>query len=324
MASSPIPESTPFQPPQGIHLLIALGVPTLAAHLAVFWVTGLGPTLAGSLPGAVYAVVLVFWASWRQRTHQGMFLKFWLWAVTTGGLYAVVSLEEARPWPETFTLWGPHLFRFFLALVQGQYAALWTAQLAPRARLFQLIEGFPEGKELEARVRDFQLDADFSKANQAALSSSLAFLSAGLTVLAAWSPHGRGLGSALLLAGFLLVAALVFVLFQTYRREMRALMYGWRFSLSDKVSPLGWTLGLAVLAGLGAWGLTAFCGPLVDWNALGWRPPELARAGHGQPPPRTPRRGPGFHGQSRCLAAAGHPGACAQGRAPRCAGRASE
>jgi hypothetical protein len=253
----------------------------------VFWVAGLGPSLSGTLPGTVYAALLVFWASWRQRTHQGLFLKFWFWALASLALYGVLALEEGRPWPETFTLWGPHLFWFFLGFFQGQLAAVWAIQLAPRARLFQLIEGIPEGRELEARVRDFQLDADFSRANQAALTSSLGFLSTALVVLAAWSPHGRGPLSAGLLAGFLLVAALVLVLFQTYRREMTALMYGWRFSLADKVAPLGWTLGIAVAAGLGAWGATVLSGPWVDWNALGLRPPAPV-----EPPPLPGPPGP--------------------------------
>lgn len=268
MASSPIPEMGPLRAPQGIHLLLAVGVSAAFWNLAVFWVTGSGPSWPAAPLGMVYAVVLGLWAPWRQRTHQGPLLKLWFWVVATLALYGALALIEGRPWPETFGLNSLHMLWFLPGFLQGQLTALWAGQLTSRARLYQLIEGIPQGKALEDRVRDFQLDADFSRSNEATLSASLIVLCVATLAMATFSPFGSGGASTVLAVSFLTACLLIGVLLRTYRREMEALMYGRRFSLAEKLAPLGWSSLLLLAAGLGAWGLLSLGGPWVDWSVL--------------------------------------------------------
>lgn len=268
MASIPIPEATPLRAPQGVHLLLSVGVSAVFWNLAWFWLSGSGPSWPGAPLGLLYAVFLGFWAPWRQRTRQGPLLKFWLWLVMTLLLYGALAFAEGRPWPQTLGYDGVHSLWFLQGFLQGQVTALWAGQLTSRARLYQLIEGVPTGKVLEDRVREFQLDADFSKANAATLSASLAILATVAVALATFSPFGTGGLSAALAGGFLALCLLVGVLLRTYRREMEGLMYGRRFTLAEKLVPVGWSALLVCLAALGAWALMGLGGPWVDWNAL--------------------------------------------------------
>lgn len=265
---SPIPEVAGLRAPQGVHLALAVGISSTFWNLTWFWLTGSGLGWPMVSLGLAYTLVLAFWAPWRQRTHQGPLLKFWFWVVATLLLYGALALVEGRPWPLTFALDGFHSLWFAEGFLQGQLAALWAGQLASRARLYHLIEGVAPGKSLEDRVRDFQLDADFSKSNEATLSASLGILASLAVVMATFSPFGSGGLSVALAAAFLAACLLVGVLLRLYRREMEALMYGRRLTLAEKLSPLGWSVVLLVAAGLGAWGLVLLGGPWVDWNAL--------------------------------------------------------
>lgn len=269
MGPSSIPEILPLKAPQGVHLALSVGVPTAFLAPAVFWVTGWSPLAPGFLLATGYTLLLALWAPWRHRSSQGPLLKFWVWAVATLAFFGA-------------QLWVPGGLVWMLAgFVQGQLGALWAGQLASRARLFQLLEGIPEGRALEERVRDFQLDADFSRANQGALVGSLVTLGVSAVGLAQFSSFGRPALTPGLLAAFLAFCFLVGVLLRTYRREMEALMYGRRLSWADKVWPLGWSGLLVVLAALGAWGLTSLGGPWFDWSVLA--------AGHDPPsPPPVP------------------------------------
>ncbi len=262
--ASPIPDAGPLRAPQGVHLLLAVGMPTLFVTLGEWLVTGQTPAWPRAPLGLAYAVLMAFWSSWRLRTHQGTALRLWLWLVFTLTLWALMSVLEGLPWPRTFDAQGLHPLWFAVAFVQGHLAVLWAGQLASRGRLFQLIEGLPEGPVLEERVRDFQLDADYSQANHATLSASLVVLGVTALVLGVVaSPQSSGLSSSVV-AAFLVLCLLVGVLLRTYRREMQALMYGHRFSLADKWGPLAGSALLAVLAGLGAWALLGLGGPWFD------------------------------------------------------------
>jgi len=286
MAGLSIPEVVPLKAPQGVHLLLAVGLPTLFVVAAQWWLSGQGPSWPQAPAGLIYTVLLAFWAPWSQRSRQGSFLKLWIWLVATLGLWAALAGFDGLPWPHTFAPEGRHLIWFGVGFAQGQLAVLWAGQLAPRARLFQLIEGVPEGRDLEERVRDFQLDADFSKANQAALSASLATMAVVAVWLAA-SPQGTPAFSAALLVVFLTVCLLVGVLLRTYRREMEALMYGRRYSLADKWMPLAWSSVLALVAALGAWALLGLGGPWFDPSRL-HPAPDSPPAPPVIPPPRLP------------------------------------
>ena len=268
MARYSIPEIVPLKAPQGVHFLLAWGIPGIFSALIVFWLTGQGPGWPWFPLGATYAALLVFWTTWRSHTHQGPLLKLWTWIIVTLALFGGCAWAEGLPWPRTFSLEGYHTLWFFLCFAQGQLAALWAGQLVSRARLFQLVQGVPEGKVLEERVRDFQLDADFSQANHNNLASSLAVLGALAVVGASVSPYGRNGLSAWLLLGFLSLCLLVSVLLRTYRREAEALIYGRRFTLADKLAPLGWSLLLLCLAALGAWAAQGLGGPWFDWNTI--------------------------------------------------------
>ena len=273
MVSSPIPDPGPFRAPQGVHLLLAVGIPTVFSLLAVFWTTGQGPG-SWALPNAAYTLLLAFWAPWRLRTRQGPFLKFWLWLMLSLLLYGFLVLF----WGGVAILW------FLVGFLQGQLAAFWAGQLASRARLFHLLEGIPEGLPLEERVRDFQLDADFSQTHQTALTTSLVLIGSAAVGLATISRYGTGGLTAGLLAAFLVLCLLIGVLLRTYRREMVALMYGHRFTWADKMAPLGWSLLLAVLAALAAWAAMSLGGPW--FNPLLWvKPPSGALP---QPPAEAP------------------------------------
>jgi len=285
MARSPIPEALAFTPPQGVHLAVAAGLPTLLAALGVFWVTGQGPWSWPALWGALYALTLALWAPWRQRTKQGLWLQAWLYVVPSLAYYAVLAGSLGVPWFGFTSLEGPHTAWFLLGLGQGGLAALWAGRLAPRARLHQLIAGIPDGPALEERVRDFQVDADFSRGDQAALAASLAAQGLAATLLACFEPPARAPVGTLLLAGFLVLCLVLAALLRVYRREMEALMYGRRMTLAEKLWPLGWALGLAGAAALGAWGLTSALGPLVDLSRWTLPPPVAPTLA---PPAATP------------------------------------
>jgi len=222
-------------------------------------------------------------------------LKFWFWIVATLLLYGALALVEGRPWPETLAFDSLHSLWFLQGFFQGQLTALWAGQLASRARLYQLIEGQSSGRALESRVRDFQLDADFSKTNEATLSASLGILATLAVGLATFSPFGAGGLSVALAVGFVVFCLLVGVLLRTYRREMETLMYGRRWTLAEKLAPLGWSTLLVVVAALGGWGLVAVGGPWVDWNALlqGQHTPVLPPLPESPPPRLIPPVGEG-------------------------------
>lgn len=284
MASSSIPKFRPLMAPQGVHLLMAVGVPGVFCGLAVYWLTGTAPFGGEEVAGLVYAAALAFWASWRLRTHQGPWLSLWFWIILTGIHYGIVGLLGGRPWPAPFLFDGLSLFLWAAGFLQGILTGVWAGQLASRARLHQLLEGIPEGPALEERVRDFQLDADFSGANQSALAGSLVGMGASAVALASFFPRGGAL-TPLLLALFLGVCLITGVVLRLYRREMEALMYGRRLSWREKLGPVGWSLVLYVLACLGAWGLLLCGGPWLDWSSIDFgrasAPPEA------QPPPAS-------------------------------------
>jgi hypothetical protein len=277
VASRRPPEAGPFHAPQGVHLALSVGLPTAFSALAAFWMAGALP----NLPQAVnlgYTVLTAFWASWRLRTRQGPWPRLWLWLVLTAGCYAGQSWLEGIPWPRTFALEGPHLLWFCLGLFQGQVAALWAGQLASRARLFQLIEGVPDGKPLEAVIRDYQLDADFSRGNRAVLTASLALLLVLAATLVSMTRYGLPLWSPVLFGAFVGLCLLVGVLVRTYRREMESMVYGRRWTWGEKAAPLGWSLVLAVGAGLAGWAMLGV-GPWSTQLTLPEGPPQ-----HPEPP----------------------------------------
>jgi len=186
-----IPDTGLARAPQGVHFALAVGLPTGFVHASVYMLTGEGPSWPLAPLGLLYAAVLALWAPWRLHTRQGLALKAWFWVVPTLALWAAMTLA------------GSSLLWFGVAFVQGQLAVLWAGQLASRARLFRLLEGVPEGLELEEKFRDLQLDANFSRGNHAALSSSLVVLAALAVGFAAVSPV-RGPGPGLVLAVLLM------------------------------------------------------------------------------------------------------------------------
>jgi hypothetical protein len=203
----------------------------------------------------VYAAIMALWTPWRLHTRQGFALKLWFWVVPTLGLWAAMT-QAGSP-----VLW------FGVAFVEGQLAVLWAGQLASRARLFRLLDGVPEGPQLEEKFRDLQLDANFSRGNHAALSSSLVVMAVLAVGFAAVS-RVPGPGTGIVLAVFLTGCQLLGVLLRLYRREMSALIYGHRFNWTDKLAPLGWSLLLAGLAAAGAWALLCLGGPWLDFSNL--------------------------------------------------------
>lgn len=268
MASLSTPDFTSWRAPQGMHLALALTIPGCFGTLVMFWLTGSGPNWPEFPVALGYSLALGIWAPWRRWTHQALSLKVWFWLVLTGGLYALFAWIDGVPWPRTFGPEGRHVFWFSGAFVQGQITAFWTGQLASRARLFLVIEGIPSGHSLEERIRDFQVDADFSRANEAALNTSLAVMSVVVALLAATSPYGFG-GLSMVLAGaFFFLCLLTAVLFRVYRREVDALIYGRRLTVTEKLAPLGWSALLACLASLAAWGLVTWGPPPIDWNQI--------------------------------------------------------
>jgi hypothetical protein len=273
MASGPKrPEPGPFHAPQGVHLALAVGLPTAFSALTAFWAAGVTP----NWPQAVnlgYTVLVAFWSSWRLRTKQGPWSRLWLWIMLTLGCYAGQSAFDHLAWPRTFAFEGPHLLWFGLGLFQGQVAALWAGQLAARARLFQLIQGVPDGKPLEAVVREYQLDADFSRTNRSVLTASLALLVVVAAVLASVTQFGQPWWSPALFVGFFVLCLLVGVLVRTYRREMESMVYGRRWTWGEKLVPLAWSAGLAVVAGLAGWALLGV-GPWFDRFGLPDSPPS--------------------------------------------------
>ncbi len=271
MASPKRPEAGPFHAPQGVHLLVAVGLPTVFTVLAAYWITGAGPNLAQAV-NLVYTVLAAFWAAWRLRTKQGAWSRVWLWLVLTTGCYAGQSLCEGLPWPRTFAFEGTHLIWFCLGVFQGQIAVLWAGQLASRARLFQLVAGVPDGKALEAVVREYQLDADFSRGNQAVLTASLALLAVLAATLVSMTPFGKPFWSPVLFVGFFVVCLLVAVLVRTYRREMESMVYGRRWTWSEKLAPLAWSLLLIAVAAGAGWALLGV-GPWSAQFALPDGPP---------------------------------------------------
>lgn len=282
-----IPDPQPLKAPQGVHLALSVGIPFLFIALCLWWVLGRTPSWPEAL-GLLYASGLAFWAAWRVRSRQGPLLKLWIWVVATLALWVGQSLVGGQPWTGVFALEGTHGIWFCVAFVQGQLTAVWSGELASRARLFQLIEGFSEGRVLEERVREFQLDADFSRGQQATLSVSLAVMGCLAVGLVAFSPARHPGVSVALLAGFLILCLLVGVLLRTYRREMEALMYGRRFTWGDKVAPLGWSFLLAVLAALSAWGLMGLGGPWLDLPRLLAGQPVASPPPAPTPPPLPP------------------------------------
>jgi hypothetical protein len=299
MARSSIPDAAPGLAPQGVHFALSVGLPTAAALVAEWWLSG-PPSWPLAPVALVYTAVLALWSPWRLRTRQGPLLKVWFWIVATAALWVALAAAEGLPWPRTLGFEGRHALWFGVAFAQGQLAVLWAGQLASRARLFQLIEGIPEGRALEERVRDFQLDADYSRANHGALTASLIGLSVSAVVLSVVTPARARAVSTGLLVAFLVLCLLVGVLLRTYRREMEALMYGRRLSLADKLQPLGWSALLVAVAALGAWGLLALGGPWLDFSH--WLPDRL-QVPESTPPlpaPRPPLEA-GFEGDYRLL-----------------------
>jgi hypothetical protein len=246
-------------------------MPSLFCALAVFWSSGSALAWPQSPLAMVYTVAMALWTPWRMTSHQGPLIKSWLWVMLTLLYYLALALIEGVPWPDTFSLKGSHALWFLAGFVQGQLGVLWAGQLAPRARLFLLIQEIPEGKRLEDRVRDFQLDADFSQTNLRTLSASLVVMG-GAAAVSASASFGHRILTAGLLFGFLTVCLLVGVLLRVYRREMQAFMYGRRFTLADKLAPLGWSALLIVLAASASWVLLGRGGPLFDWSRWLVRP----------------------------------------------------
>ncbi len=255
------PEAVPFHAPQGVHLALALVIPGTFCGLAAFWLAGEGPNVPQAI-NLVYAVLVSLWSSWRLRTKQGPWLRIWVWLMLSLACYGAQCALEALPWPHTFAFEGSHLLWFLLGLFQAQLGALWAGQLAARARLFQLTADVPDGRALELAVREYQLDADFSRSNKTVLSLSLIVLMTMAAVLASVSRYGGSLTPVLFVAFFLL-CLLAGVLVRTYRREMESMMYGKRWSWGEKAAPLGWSLLLAALAG--ALSLAFLC--IGPWSA---------------------------------------------------------
>jgi len=190
-------------------------------------------------------------------------------------VYGGLALVDSRPWPQTFAFEGDHVFWFCSVVVPGQLSAFWSSHLASRARLFQLIEGLPSGPLLEQRIHDFQLDANFSNANEAALQWStgiLVVLAAAAVVL---SPLGKF--AVFWGAGFFCLAFFISALLRLYRREMESFVYGRRLSVGEKLSPLGATLLILLLSVLGAALLLPLGGPWVDWNLVFQGHPGLTK-----------------------------------------------
>ncbi|MEI8093479.1 MAG: DUF4129 domain-containing protein [Spirochaetales bacterium] len=254
---SPRSELQPFHAPQGLHLVLAVGLPWLATALLTWeafspWPWGL------CVLALAHGLALGFWAPWSLFSRQNPLVKFWLWLglqVLTG---AFLFLFGGEFW------WGWGLLLF----VQGQLTVILQNQLTPRARLYFKLEGIADGPALEARVHDFQLDADFSAGNRHELLGHLAAL--GVVVVAVSSSLPRGMTSlgTLLAAGFVVLLLVVAAMTGGWRREMGALVYGRRFTWAEKARSLALAVGLLAVCALGAWLLVSTVGTLVDWRKL--------------------------------------------------------
>ena len=268
-------EFEPFRAPQGLHHTLAVGMPAWALGLVV-WLAWQPWPWTVLLVALVHSVLQSFWAQWKANTHRDPLIRFWLWVALHGAMTGVLFLLDASLW------WAWALG----ATLQGQFTVQWQRALVGRARLFHQIDGVPDGIELEARVHDFHVDADFSRSDRRDLLASLAVLTALVVAVAANMPRGQtSLGQALV-AGFVLAALVVASLTGIWRREVEALVYGRRLTWGEKLRPLLWSAGLVGVCGGLAWVLVALVPPLVDWEALfSGRPPVPVEAVELPPPP---------------------------------------
>jgi hypothetical protein len=264
-------EIEPFHAPQGLHLALSVLLPAAGAGLLGYLAFAPWPW-AVWLVGLGLGVCLGFWAQWRVFTRQDPLVRFWLW-LSLQVVAMLVLWATAGPW-----WWGWGL----AVAVQGHLTVMFQTELAPRARLFYKLEGYADGPGLEARVHEFQLDADFSVANRRTIVSLLGSLAAVVAAVAAALPRGHtGWGIAAVVV-FLATCLGFAALTGLWRREMESLMYGRRLPVGDLLRPLTAVAALAAVAGLLAWALVAFVPPLVNWNALLEGKPRVALQ---EPPP---------------------------------------
>ncbi len=231
-----------FRAPHGVHHLLAAGFPLF--HALILWklLTGSFPSLAVTLLWAVFLVSVSLWTALARYLHGAFWKKLWRLAILVAGLG--VGLTVTDP----YTLWwaphAPHLLSLLFALLAGALAIFWQRHLTPRARLFQHLHGLSSGPALALRMRDFQTEADFSQQDERALLVSTLSMS-GLTLILTQLAGQLGLGALTVLVGLGLLPVL-----RIFRREVQDLVWGYRWSLSQKLRTLGTSWGL--LAGAGA------------------------------------------------------------------------
>ena len=260
MSGSDTPETSelqPFHAPQGLHLLLAVGLP-LAATALLTWEAFTPWPWFLCLVALVHGLEMGFWAPWSVFSRRNPLVKFWFWF----GLQLVTALALLALGGEYWWGWGLALF------VQGQLTVILQNQMAPRARLFYKLEGVPDGPALEARVHDFQLDADFSAGNRQTLLGQLAVLGAAVVAVSAGTPRGQTWLGCGLAGGYVALLLVVAALTGVWRREMEALVYGRRFTWLEKVRAVALAAGLLAVCLVLATLLVNAVAPLVDWKKL--------------------------------------------------------
>ncbi|NNM54286.1 MAG: hypothetical protein HKM05_06140, partial [Spirochaetales bacterium] len=233
-----------FRAPHGVHHLLAAGFPLFHALILFKLLTGDFPSPIVAVLWAIFFVALSLWTALARYLHGAFWKKLWRLALLVAGIS--VSLTLTDPLPLWWSPHAPHLLSLLFAFLAGGLSIFWQRHLTPRARLFQHLHGLNNGPSLALRMRDFQTEADFSQHNERSLLVSTLSMTA-LTLLLCQIFGQTALGVATVAVGLALVPVL-----KTFRREVQDFVWGYRWTLAQKLRTLGMAWGLLALASVAA------------------------------------------------------------------------